>query len=435
MFDYLNKFNSLNSDLKLIVTSPQALEIIEKLEKEFNVNLASLIMKIMIKEVDVKQLPVIISAEFNLDPDRSKLLADKIIKNVLYLAADYLSLDLPKENQMLNEIILKLKLKFKDDNSRSRFLLILNKYIIGAKDRSVVREMLVSEVKKGELDLTDKIIDDIFTAVESIKRKEYSEVKSNLKVEDSVLRKIEKLGHGQISSKPRPKLLEDKEPVLELAPVKENFELENLPIINSEVKKDVLSPENLTNLLDNLKNISTKKEEEKVVVPEKPVIEEKKKEEIVVFEKPIIEEKNIEPETEKKEIPVVKPIDNRPLTNNGKVKMADIKKIKVTGPIDELKFMDLVNFRRLSNNPKEIFVKIKQKLEILKNIDYGKMLEGVKAWRQSPINKLYLKMFFKASDEGKSIIEVIEELKDSNQEYLTYEEVEALIEFNRNLLF
>ncbi len=115
--------------------------------------------------------------------------------------------------------------------------------------------------------------------------------------------------------------------------------------------------------------------------------------------------------------------------------MSDIKTIKVTGPIDELKFMDLVNFRRLSVNPKEIFVKIKQKLEILKNIDYGKMLEGVKAWRQSPVNKLYLKMFFKASDEGKSIIEVIEELKDSNQDYLTYEEIEALIEFNRNLLF
>jgi hypothetical protein len=430
MFDYLNKFNSLNSDLKLIVTSPQALEIIEKLEKEFNVNLASLIMKIMIKEVDVKQLPVVISAEFNLDPDRSKLLADKIIKNVLYPAANYLSLDLSKENPMLDEIILKLKLKFKDDNSRSRFLLILNKYIIGAKDRYAVREMLVSEIKKGELDLTDKIIDDIFSAVETIKRKEYSEVKKSLKVEDDVLRKIEKLGHGQISPKPQPKLLEDKEPVLELAPVKEDFELENLPIINPEIKKDVLSPENLTNLLDNLKSINTKKEE---VVLEKPVIEKKKEE--IIPEKPMVEEKVIKPEIQKKETPVVKPIVNMPLTNNGKIKMSDVKKIKVTGPIDELKFMDLVNFRRLSVDPKEIFVKIKQKLEILKNIDYGKMLEGVKAWRQSPVNKLYLKMFFKASDEGKSILEVIEELKDSNQEYLTYEEVEALIEFNRNLLF
>lgn len=416
MFDYLNKFNSLNSNLKLIVTSPQALEIIEKLEKEFNVNLASLIMKIMIKEVDVKQLPIFISAEFNLDPDRSKLLANKIIKNVLYPAADYLSLDLPKENPMLDEIILKLKLKFKNDNHRSRFLSILNKYIIGAKDRHAVREMLISEFKKEELDLTDKTIDDIFSAVENIKIKEYSEVKKNLKVEDDVLRKIEKLGHGQISPKPQPKLLEDKEPILELAPVKENFELDILPIIDKEVKKDILSPENLTNLLDNLKNINTKKEE---VIPEKPVIE----------------KKVIEPKIQPKEIPVVKPIVNLPLTNNGKIKMSDIKTIKVTGPIDELKFMDLVNFRRLSVNPKEIFVKIKQKLEILKNIDYGKMLEGVKAWRQSPVNKLYLKMFFKASDEGKSIIEVIEELKDSNQDYLTYEEIEALIEFNRNLLF
>ncbi len=412
MFDYLNKFNSLNSDLKLIVTSPQALEIIEKLEKEFNVNLASLIMKIMIKEVDVKQLPVVISAEFNLDPDKSKLLSKKIIKNVLYPAANYLSLDLPKENPMLDEIIFKLKLKFKNDNSRSRFLLILNKYLIGAKDRYAVREMLVSEVKKGELDLTDKIIDDIFSVIEDIKKKEHFDVKNNLKVEDGVLKKIEKLSHGQISTKAQPKLLEDKDPVLELAPVKEDFELEKLPIINTEVQKDVLSPENLTNLLDNLKNINTKKEE---VIPQKP----------------IIKEKVVKPEIQKKEAPII----NRPLTNNGKVRMSDVKKVKITGPIDELKFMDLVNFRRLSTDPKEIFLKINQKLEVLKNIDYGKMLEGVKAWRQSPVNKLYLKMFFKASNENKSIIEIIEDLKESNQEYLTYEEIEALIEFNRNLMF
>ena len=403
MFDYLSKFNDLSSDLKSVVTDSQTLKAIEELEKEFNVDLASLIIKIMVKEIDIKKLPLIISVEFNLNQDQAKDLANKIIKKILYRVADYLNL--PKSNPTVDEIISVLKLKFKSDESKNIFSSVLDKYVAGVKDRHAVREILTD---KDGLGLTDKVVDGIFAGVESIKKKHHSEVKNNLKVENEVLRKIEKLSHGQIATKTEPKLLEEKEPVFELAPVKEEFKLENIPVINPEPENNILPPENLTALLDNLKNISIKNPEEKPLAV---------------------------PEIKKEEKPMVKPIVDLPVDNNGKIKMSDIKKIKVTGPIDELKFMDLVNFHRLAVDPEEIFTKIKLKLEILENMDYGKMLEGIKAWRQSPINKLYLKMFFKASDEGKSIIEIIEELKQANQEYLTYEEIQALIKFNRSLVF
>ena len=63
------------------------------------------------------------------------------------------------------------------------------------------------------------------------------------------------------------------------------------------------------------------------------------------------------------------------------------------------------------------------------------MIEGIKAWRQSPVNRLYLKMFFKASNESLSLDEVIEHFRNNNDDYLTREELDTIIKFNRELTF
>ncbi len=157
-------------------------------------------------------------------------------------------------------------------------------------------------------------------------------------------------------------------------------------------------------------------------------------------ELPTIKEETIKKMTEsfsvpKKETNTAQKKSNISFNKNGKVQMADVKRIKITGPIDELKYMDLVNFRRLSSDPTEAFKRIAQKLRVLEEIDYSKMLEGIKAWRQSPVNKTYLKIFFRASNEAINIDQVIEDLKTSGQDYLTREEIEALIKFNKGLVF
>lgn len=180
----------------------------------------------------------------------------------------------------------------------------------------------------------------------------------------------------------------------------------------NEESKDlpVIVPENKKLLIDNLK-------------PE--ILEEKE-----IFEK----NREIYP-TPKSEIVIPKKNSNISFDRNGKVQMADVKRIKITGPIDELRYMNLINFRRLSTDPTEVFKKIAQKLKVLEEIDYSKMLEGIKAWRQSPVNKLYLKMFFKASNEAISLSQVIEKLKLAEEDYLSKEEIEALINFNKGLVF
>jgi len=424
MFDYLNKFNKLNSNLKSAVSNPQVIGIIESLEKEFNVDLASLIMKIMIKEIDVKKLPLIISTEFNLDQNRSKLLAQKITEQILAKVADYLSLEISKNDVVFNptsaEIIEILNLKFKSDDSKNRFLSVLDKYIIGVKDRFSTREILTGDTNESGFGLSDKMVDNIFMVASSIQATSNNKIKKGLKVEADVLRKIERLSHGQINSESQFKLLPEKEDVLELAPVKLEPKLEAQVEIKKIEAEPEIKPENLTAIFDNLKNISSKAE-----TPIEPIKPTEPVKPIVV---PVIKP---EPLAETK----TKPMIDMPVSNNGKIKMSDVKRIKITGPIDELKFMNLVNFRRLASTPDEAFINIKQKLTNLENIDYGKMLEGIKAWRQNPINHLYLKIFSQASNEGVSINQAIEKLKNSGQDYLTYEEIEALIKFNRSLMF
>lgn len=445
MFDYLDKFNNLSSELKSAVSSPVVVSHIDELEKRYQIDLASLIMRIMIKEININNLPLILFTEFGLNKNEINDLIEDLKNKVFFQVLDYLGIEIESEmeevfsqnediekeeaqeveelrlpvNQgilenyqkneynykiknWIEEIIKILNLKFTDEDKKNKFISTLEKYLRGIKSRYSVREIFIANKDSGGFGLADKMVDNIFMIAQKIREKEDREIKSNFKIEDDVLSKINKLGHGKISSKIEPLMLPA-----------EDFSYE-LP-----------SPD---------RELNEKSQELPMVIPEK--------EELVIekIEPPIIKEETIKKMTEsfsvpKKETNTAQKKSNVSFNKNGKVQMADVKRIKITGPIDELKYMDLVNFRRLSSDPTEAFKRIAQKLRVLEEIDYSKMLEGIKAWRQSPVNKTYLKIFFRASNEAINIDQVIEDLKTSGQDYLTREEIEALIKFNKGLVF
>lgn len=92
MFDYLNRFNDLSSDLKSSVSSPEVLKVIEELESEYGVELASLIMRVMVKDVSVEMLPLTLFTEFRLGQEKSESLARKLENKVFSRAGDYLGI-------------------------------------------------------------------------------------------------------------------------------------------------------------------------------------------------------------------------------------------------------------------------------------------------------------------------------------------------------
>jgi len=116
--------------------------------------------------------------------------------------------------------------------------------------------------------------------------------------------------------------------------------------------------------------------------------------------------------------------------------LQDVKPVpRVMGPIEELQFLDLVNFRRLSKTPAEITAKIFNKIKLLEADGYDRMIAGVRAWRRSPINLLYLKMMKEAINKGQTVKDLATSHQAEKSNYLNLEEIEEIIALNSKLIF
>lgn len=124
------------------------------------------------------------------------------------------------------------------------------------------------------------------------------------------------------------------------------------------------------------------------------------------------------------------------VTPSSRPQVSDIKAVpKVLSPIDELRYLSLVDFRRLGSDPKEMVSKVFSKIRLLEQGGYDKMIRGVKAWRQGPVNRLYLRIGQEAINKGISMEESIKQRQRDNKDYLSSEEIEEIINLNNKLIF
>jgi len=110
-------------------------------------------------------------------------------------------------------------------------------------------------------------------------------------------------------------------------------------------------------------------------------------------------------------------------------------KPQLVGPVEEIKNLSLLDFRRLDKNPREAAQKINYKIDLLEKDSYQKRQEGLKAWRESELNKLYLELGRLAIEQGKPIGEIIKAKQVKNEASLTMEEFEALLNLNGELKY
>lgn len=119
-----------------------------------------------------------------------------------------------------------------------------------------------------------------------------------------------------------------------------------------------------------------------------------------------------------------------------RLKMEDVKaRPKVMGPLEELRYLDLINFRRLGSDPKDITTKIVLKVRLLEKDGYDRMVEGVQAWRQSPVNRIYVRLVQEAVAKGVTLKEAVATRQQENKETLSMEEIEAIVAMNSQLMF
>ncbi len=139
----------------------------------------------------------------------------------------------------------------------------------------------------------------------------------------------------------------------------------------------------------------------------------------------------------RKEIPVRPPQPNPPAGGVGpKPRLQDVRTSpKLVGPLEELKNLNLVDFRRLSNNPPVAVDKIKQQIDLLERDSFAKRLAGIKAWRNSGLYRLYLDIGRQSIITGRLVKEIIAERQKANQPTLTEAEFEAVMDLNKSLRF
>jgi len=120
----------------------------------------------------------------------------------------------------------------------------------------------------------------------------------------------------------------------------------------------------------------------------------------------------------------------------GKPKLQDVRfERRLAGPIDELGQLDPTEFRRLSRFPKEAVMKIKDRIDLLGTEGFEQKIAGIKAWRKSPTNKLYLSLAQEAFLAGKSLSDVIKEKETAGAQTLSEAEIQAIIGLNAELRF
>jgi hypothetical protein len=103
---------------------------------------------------------------------------------------------------------------------------------------------------------------------------------------------------------------------------------------------------------------------------------------------------------------------------------------QLTGPLDELRQMDLVTFRRLHDSVEVRIDKLSEKLSLLEQQHYPDRLKGIQAWKESPLFTEYVSLGYESLYEGKPLEDVLSAHGGSS---LSMKEFIAILDFNKSL--
>lgn len=99
------------------------------------------------------------------------------------------------------------------------------------------------------------------------------------------------------------------------------------------------------------------------------------------------------------------------------------------GPVEEVKYISLVDFRRLSSDAAEAASRLKQKFLNMKDESYILFINCLEAWRQSPLFLEYIGVSIEALNSRKKLADVI---IDKNK--IQMGEIQAIIQMEKELL-
>ncbi|USN53678.1 MAG: hypothetical protein H6760_00705 [Candidatus Nomurabacteria bacterium] len=122
---------------------------------------------------------------------------------------------------------------------------------------------------------------------------------------------------------------------------------------------------------------------------------------------------------------------------SGRPTLDDIKSPsrRLVGPVEELQHLSLEDFRNWGSTPADSVRKVYEKIAVLGQESFGKRIEGVQAWRQSPVHQLYLSISRESLEKGTDVSKVISERTQQNKASLSEAEFHAVVDLNTKLRF
>ncbi|MFH1822722.1 MAG: hypothetical protein ABH830_03400 [Patescibacteria group bacterium] len=467
MFDYLEKFNKLPKEIRDKVSSSEKISALVELEKKHSVNLAAVVIRVMIKEIRLDNLANYFQgSEYNFDFQKASSLARDLKEQIFSEVSDYLiktesllipakekilttnynepfnrptnqakganfffapedeeeirelsakingydKLNIPRVNfdDQLDEIIKATEINFGSQLLIERFQQIIRTYLRGIRDEVEIKQALRKSIADGGLGFDSESADKVMLLVKE-KIKDFKKASASIKMKPAKFF-----------------LPEDKENQDKLAKVKE-IGLRDLDYSFKEGEEK------------NLKADDIKIKERKKLAPLPPQVTTKTGQPEIsakIRQIPIKETSvniSMPRPRQTNEIKIPYRLANE---RSGKKRMEDVKYVpKVMNPIDELRYLDIINFRRLSPDPNQAVAKVMEKINLLAEEQFSKKNEGIKAWRESPVSNLYLRIGQDSINNNKSITDVIENRKNNKQDFLTEEEFKAVLDLNRSLRY
>lgn len=525
MLNYLEKFNSLPADIRSKVSDPAVMQAISELEKEYNVGLASVVMRVMIKEIPILDLPKFFVFEFEMEPKKSEELTEAIKEKVFFGVRDYLGIiteeeissekeieeNIPADDTTLppvqssgfffssedeeeiramahkmknfkpnqpalpaldfDAVIDKTKLdtglSYSSEELNSRFYQIALTYLKGIRNKIDAKATLEKTTENGGMGMKDIFADNVILLLD--KNKTDSE-KAALEAEskkpknndiDQEKRSKPAIGLGQARD-----MDYDFKALVEKSSVDDkksddkpniSFKLDDIERVKNEIPKadSAVKKIDLEDFVPPSPHVYGAKQTTPVVAEAAVSVPNPKSNSSISIktntavktgQKPSFSPSNTPspsakvPIAPKASIPAPveksKKISLHRGAKSGKVKMDDVKYVpKLTGPIDELKEMNLLNFRRLADEPVVCANKIKEKLEFLEDEGYSQRLQGIEAWRLSPLNKMYLSAGNESIANGISVEDVLNNKKAEAHDFINLEEFNAIMQLNKDLRF
>ena len=457
MLSYLQKFNELPKEIKDVISSAPIASRIVEIGEQYKLDLATTVIKIMVKEIPLVGLSAYFVNQHNLSLDQARLLERDLRKYVFNNLIDYLlgpntgpklvfseedekevkqqaqpvqTVDFDKAiDEAVVRVFEKARIKLVDPLTNIKFRQVIKTYLRLTRDRITTMEALTKASELGGIALS---------------RDGAERALAWADIEINELKKINLPPQAKIA------VPEDKTTVVTKAGTSQP-----LSRVTQEVEYDLASSLRASGKLEPpapkiieadhelappvpaiIKDVpSAPKASVKTISITTPATPEAKKiiKQALTTDQPLAKPdlRRLANETKASE-----PIVNLKMSSSGKIKMDDIHFTpKVLSPVDELRYMTLKNFRRLNTDPIKATDSIKEKLEYLGRSDYAKKIQGIVAWQESPLNKLYLSICRRALNEGRSVTDVLQAELINEPNSLKPAELSAIIALNHVLKF